>query len=101
MISSAPESTSFASTWLRRATGFFRVRHGAPTIWWWSDDDAQRAGRAARSRVVARSSCSSLTPPDWWRHGRTELSPTTCAPRADEHRLGRLPLPLELAPGRA
>ena len=20
-----------------------------------------------------------LTPPDWWRHGRTELSPTTCA----------------------
>ena len=34
-------------------------------------------GGAAASRLDARSSCPARTPPDWWRHGRTEFSPTT------------------------
>ena len=46
-------------------------------------DDAQRARRCRVEASPSRASAaSSLTPPDWWRHGRTELRPTTCAPSA-------------------
>ena len=51
-ISSAPESTRRASTWLRRATGFFRVRHGAPISWWCSATTRSAPGAASRSRSV-------------------------------------------------
>ena len=53
-ISSAPASTSAASTWSRRATGFFRDRHGAPMSWWWSTATRSAPGAASRSRSRAR-----------------------------------------------
>ncbi len=43
-------------------------------------DDAKRTGRRVPSRSAARSTSSVRRPPDWWRHGRTELTPTTCRP---------------------
>ena len=79
MISSAPEST----TW--RAAGG-RGEHlllGAPRRRRIAtEDDARATPRVAplgKFGVVARSKSVPLTPPDWWRHGRTELGPTTCA----------------------
>ena len=97
-ISSAPASTSAPSTWLRRATGRFRDRHGAPISWWWSSDDAsalrrlgQRTGRAGRAGVAQ---AARLVPP---RPHRVEADDAEIVGAV--HRLGRLPEALELGPG--
>ena len=59
------------------------------------------AARPAARRRAARppsASWPSRTPPDWWRHGRTELMPDEADAVGDVHRAGRLPDPLELRP---
>src|ERR671931_2059217 len=78
-IRSAPAETSDPRTLLRRATGFFLDRHGAPIMWWWSTTIWYALREAARSRSSARVSCAVRTPPDWCRQGRTELRPITCS----------------------
>jgi len=60
-----------------RATGFFRERHGAPIRWWCSVTTLSAPAGACSSSSAARLSWPARTPPDWCRHGRTELRPTT------------------------
>ena len=43
-------------------------------------DHLSAGGGAARSCATARSTCASSSAPPCWRHGRTELSPTTIRP---------------------
>src|SRR5919205_610162 len=69
---SAPASTSPARTWFRRATGFLRDRHGAPIRWWCSTTIWNAFASACRRRSSASASLLVRSPPDWWRHGRTE-----------------------------
>ena len=47
------------------------------------DDERSAPGAAARAARAARASCASPTPPDWWRQGRTEFTPTTCTRRVE------------------
>ena len=83
---SASRPASCANARERRAAGGGRRR-------------AEARPPAHRSKTAAaRSSCASRSAPAWCRHGRTELSPTTASFR-EVHRLGRLPVPLELPPG--
>ena len=90
------------STWSRRATGFFCDAPRRVDQLVVQRDDAKRAGCGPSScSVGALPAARRSTPPDWWRQGRTELSPTTCSGRRSVHRLDRLPLTLELAPRRA
>ncbi len=56
----------------------------------------RRRGRELRGRPLRAA--SSRTPPDWWRHGRTELMPTRQTAVRRRARAGRLPQPLELRP---
>ena len=91
-----PRRRGDASTWLRRATGFLRERHGAPIRWWCS----------TATRSCARRRCAG--PPPRVRAARRAMPPRLVPPRphrvepdgedvlAAEDRLGRLPLPLEL-----
>ena len=47
-------------------------------------DDAQALRPAPRrADRQARWRASAFSPPDWCRHGRTELTPTTCSPSAE------------------
>ena len=96
-ISSAPDSTSAESTWFRCATGFFRVRHGAPIIWWWSATTRSAPGAPVaeprRHPVELRvADAARLMPP-----GADGVEADDLGVRVGVHRLDRLPLALELA----
>ena len=96
-ISSAPASTSPASTAFRCATGFLRERHGAPISWWWRTTTRSAPVRRLPRGASARASSWLLADPARLvTPGPRRVQPDDLERLRLEERLGRLPDALEL-----
>ena len=93
------QSTNAASIRVRRDSGGFHVRHGAPSRWWWTATILSAPGPAASPARVGRARAAPRRSlPTGAATGARSSARRRSARRERVDRLASRPLPVELAP---